>query len=104
VEKKKILIISQYFSPDITAAAFRMESIYQMLKDKCDVTVLATTPHKSKREINEVNTDILRVNIKSKKNSLQYIEFLIKGRKIIKKLKKVHFDFAFVSSPPIFVF
>jgi len=104
VGKKKILMISQYFSPDITAAAYRMESIYQILKDKYNVTVLTTTPHKSEREINEVDNNIHRVNIKSKKNSLQYIEFLIKGRKIIKKLKKEHFDFVFVSSPPIFVF
>jgi len=104
VEKKKILMISQYFSPDITAAAYRMESIYQILKYKYNVTVLTTTPHKSAREINEVDNNIHRVNIKSKKNSLQYIEFLIKGRKIIKKLKKEHVDFVFVSSPPIFVF
>lgn len=97
-------MISQYFAPDITAAAYRMESLYNLLKDKFEVTVLTTTPHKSKREIKEVDNNIHRVNIKSKKNALQYIEFLIKGIKFIKKIKKEHFDFVLISSPPIFVF
>lgn len=101
---KKVLIISQYFTPDITAAAYRIRSIYDILRDKYEVTVVTTTPHKS--EIKEVEFDpkILRIAIKSKKNSLQYVEFIIKARKIIKKFKKDYFDYIFVSSPPISVF
>ena len=44
----KILMVSQYFAPDITAAAFRMSETYQILSDTGhDVRVITAIPHRA---------------------------------------------------------
>lgn len=44
----RILVITQFFSPDITAAAFRMsETVDILLRRGCEVRVVTSYPHKS---------------------------------------------------------
>ena len=44
----KILVISQYFTPDITAAAFRVSESCDLLKEMGhEVNIVTSTPHKS---------------------------------------------------------
>jgi len=104
---KRILLISQYFPPDITAASFRIGELARYLSNsgRFNVEVLTTTPHKS---ISENRQDFIeekkvhRIKIRSKKHGIQYIEFLRGARKLVKSLG--NFDWVFVSSPPISVY
>lgn len=109
---KNILVISQYFRPDITAAAFRIADLYTAFKNNnLDVDVITTYPHKSYiSEFNDTEDNILRININKKFRSkfLKYIYeyFYFMFISIFKsfKLKSKRYDYVFVTSPPIFVF
>lgn len=110
---KNILIISQYFRPDITAAAFRISDLYDTIEkdDNIQAKVITTYPHKSKGNVknNKNEKNILRVkipkliNIPFIKYLFQYFYFVIFA--IIKGifLSNKNFDYIFVSSPPLFV-
>ena len=44
----KVLAISQFYEPDITAAAFRIsETVTHLVDLGYDITVITSTPHKS---------------------------------------------------------
>lgn len=109
---KKILVISQYFRPDITAAAFRIADLYTALKNNnLDVDVITTYPHKSDiTEFNEKEEHILRVNINRKFNNkfikylYEYFYFMIMSIFKSFKFKTKKYDYVFVTSPPIFIF
>ena len=45
--KKRILVISQFYAPDITAAAFRISETAGLLRQDADVKVIAAVPHKA---------------------------------------------------------
>jgi len=46
--KNKILIVTQYFPPDVTAAAFRISETAALLRaGGYDVTILTAHPHRS---------------------------------------------------------
>ena len=54
----KLLVISQYFSPDITAAAYRIsETVDGLNKNGIDVFVITSTPHKSNADSNFKNDE-----------------------------------------------
>lgn len=106
---KKVLLISQYFPPDITAAAFRMGALHSFLLEKgVDADVLTTTPHKFEQTNNvkgvkdDSQKHIFRVPVNSKKHVLQYLEFLVRTRKFAPK--NTQYDWIIVSSPPLSVF
>lgn len=109
---KKILVISQYFRPDITAAAFRIADLYTALKNNnLDVDVITTYPHKSDiTEFNDNEDNIMRVNINKKFNNkfikylYEYFYFMIMSIFKSFKFKKKKYDYVFVTSPPIFIF
>ena len=67
----KILVISQYFDPDITAAANRMsESADILCKAGHEVSVISATPHKSHiKDFVEFDralaANVIRVSLKS---------------------------------------
>ncbi len=111
--KKHILIISQYFPPDITAAAFRIGSLCDfLLQNGYRITVLTSHPHKSNSDNStpppeEACRDLklVRVPINSSNYILQYLTFIIRGfLKILPLAVKNRFDLVFATSPPLSVF
>lgn len=103
----RVLVVSQYFPPDLTAAAFRMGELYKYLsKNGIETEVLTTTPHKidlslQTREHKAVKSGpIYRVPVKSASHLNQYFEFWFGSRKVPQK----SYDWVIVSSPPMSVF
>lgn len=118
----RILIISQYFPPDITAAAFRMGETKDCLERLgFDVRVITAEPHKgiansSFNKYNDIilkdtlNSDVYRVPVKHLYGAglipylMHYMSFvlraLIKGIVILKYNWRP--DIIWASSPPIF--
>jgi len=120
LHKKKILLISQHFYPEIGSAANRMKNIYIELKEKgFDVKVLTLEPRYPSRELYEDQQfwneplidekDIIRIDPSIKKQSgsilkrlYLYLEVMVRFIGTIFK-QKAEFDYIFVTSPPIFV-
>jgi len=114
----KILIITQFFPPDITAAAFRLGDTASLLATAGhEVKVLAGDPHKGSAEgvklsdLVDPSVDIIRCHIKAldKKGMRAYVgHYLSFVRSAISggmKLKKSGWqpDVILCSSPPLFV-
>lgn len=107
----KVLIISQYYKPDITAAAFRISETVSGLKEKnIDVHVITSTPHKSQKVYNldSLDNNITRIKIPYFKKQTkykyvyQYFRFLVGSSIAALRLKKTfNYDLIFASSPPI---
>lgn len=107
----KVLIISQYYKPDITAAAFRISETVSGLKEKnIDVHVITSTPHKSQKVYNldSLDDNITRIKIPYFKKQTkykyvyQYFRFLVGSSIAALRLKKTfNYDLIFASSPPI---
>lgn len=106
-EKRKILIVSQYYTPDITAAAYRMNDMVDSVRDMFDVDIITTYPHKSNAAVENCEENIFRVSITSKSSNRvfrylnEYVGFMLKSIFIYHKLRE-HYDYVFVTSPPIF--
>ena len=109
---KKILIISQYYPPDITAAAFRISETAAILKDDgFSVKVLTAKPHRVKIDSDQIGeeNDVVRVPIRSIESKTvkgyltHYLSFMVYS--FLWGLVKVRsdFDYVIVSSPPLFV-
>ena len=113
----KILIITQFFPPDITAAAFRLGDTASLLATAGhEVKVLAGDPHKGSaegvklRDLVDPSVDIIRCHIKAldKKGMRAYVgHYLSFVRSAISggmKLKKSGWqpDVILCSSPPLF--
>lgn len=111
----KILILSQYFPPDVTAAAYRISETAKLLKDKGhEVVVITSTPHKGGQETLDKSAfnkeEVIRVPVKPlsgqgvKAYLDQYLGFAYKALWESLRLRK-HFsyDVVWVSSPPLFV-
>lgn len=109
--KPRILIFTQYFYPDITAASFRMYELYKyFIRQGFEAEVVTTFPHKSDVKLVEndpQNIHRIKVHFASPKNKLKYIyyylEFVLKSFFHILKNRLYDCDLIFVSSPPIFV-
>ncbi|GGK04653.1 glycosyltransferase WbuB [Lentibacillus kapialis] len=109
--QKKILLISQYFLPDINAASYRMDDLYRALKKQgYDVTVVTAEPQKYVVEEVKDAPDIhrLRLNKVNKKSFMTYVKnyfgFMFKSiYHSLFKLRKTGFDYVMVTSPPLFV-
>jgi glycosyltransferase involved in cell wall biosynthesis len=108
----RILIISQYFKPDITAAAFRISDLVDYLKDHGHNVLLITGyPHKSVVQNYNYSTerDIVRIKIPDVKKKgfisyfKHYFSFMLQSTWQAYKNKKWQYDIIFVSSPPLFV-
>lgn len=111
----KILILSQYYPPDVTAAAYRISETARLLKERGhDVVVITSTPHKGGQEtLNESafsKEEVIRVPVQPlsglgvKAYLDQYLGFAFKALWEALRLRK-HFsyDVVWVSSPPLFV-
>jgi glycosyltransferase involved in cell wall biosynthesis len=106
----QVLVISQYFPPDITAAAFRAsETVAILRKDGFGVRVLTAVPHKARAGDGDDDCDIIRVPIYKMKDGslksylLHYISFMISSFLwgLVKVRSKV--DYVIATSPPLFV-
>lgn len=109
----KVLVVSQFYTPDITAAAFRIsETVAHLRNFGNEVEVVTTFPHKSEN-INEASISkkgVHRVHLPDteSKGFLGYIylylsfmaKSIIKGYSVGKQQKP---DVVWASSPPIFV-
>ncbi|MCF8011390.1 MAG: glycosyltransferase family 4 protein [Clostridiales bacterium] len=109
MQKKKVLLITQYYPPDITAAAFRMQDMVNALH-KCnyEVEIITTIPHKVTigQEINDEDF-VHRIKVPEGKKGFvarvsNYVSFaviaILKGIMI-----RGRFDLVIVSSPPLFL-
>lgn len=111
----KILILSQYFPPDVTAAAYRISETARILKERGhDVVVITSTPHKGGHEnLNESafrKEEVIRVSVQPlsgqgvKAYLGQYLGFAFKALWEALRLRKhFNYDVVWVSSPPLFV-
>jgi glycosyltransferase involved in cell wall biosynthesis len=109
----RILIISQYFSPDITAAAFRIGETADILAENGhSVSVICAKPHRSKGEEGDAdgNYPVKRIGILPLNKGgmaayiLHYFSFVIgaifSGIGIVRRFKP---DIVWTTSPPLFV-
>lgn len=109
----KILAVSQFYTPDITAAAFRVaETVDDLQELGNEVEVVTTFPHKSKisGDIESGKNGVHRVHLPGTENKgflgyiYLYLSFffksIFKGLRIGLKQKP---DVVWASSPPIFV-
>ncbi|MBC1522363.1 glycosyltransferase family 4 protein [Listeria aquatica] len=116
--KKRILIITQNFPPEIGSAANRMKGICQALNEVADVTVWTTEPHYPQKDLyrqadfwEELPQDIKIRRIKTTsanfeqnflRRFLLYLEVLFCFFKLIIRETETY-DIVFVTSPPLSV-
>lgn len=104
---KKVLIVSQYFPPDITAASFRMGELSKFLFEsgKVEIEVLTTTPHRIVLQSAQdycPESRVHRVKVNQSGRLREYFTFLLGGKRVLRESKDC--DWILVSSPPISVF
>ena len=118
--KKRLLVISQNFYPEIGSAGNRIKNIYQLLNEQYEVHVLTTEasyPNKKlyvekqfwhDRELNE-DEHIHRVKVANRKYTrsmfnrlLYYLEMMCRMIWMI-LFSKSRYDAVLVTSPPIFL-
>ena len=110
----KILIIAQYYNPDITAAASRITETADLLCETGhNVTVVTATPHKSNVSDYDVYDEnalatILRVKVGAGPQQgawgliKQYLGFSIGALlKVVRNLRVISPDIIWISSPPL---
>ena len=120
MSKKRILIISQNFYPEIGSAGNRIKNIYQLLKSMYEVDVLTTEASYPNKKLyvdedfwydQKLNEDehIYRVKITNRKYTksmfnrlLYYVEMMMRMIWMI-LFSKNKYDTVFVTSPPIFL-
>ncbi|MGM0599433.1 MAG: glycosyltransferase family 4 protein [Candidatus Rifleibacteriota bacterium] len=108
---EKILIISQFYYPDVTACAFRIKETAEWLSNQgLEVHVIAGEPHKGQidnKEIDDGNIKVTRVPLfkyegGGKWNYIRhYLSFMLGAIKASFKHKGT-FDIVWASSPPLF--
>jgi len=111
--RKKILVISQFYAPDITAAAFRISETVGLLRQDADVRVITAVPHKAQAEAAAARDDtgVVRVAIRPYQGGgpfnyiMHYLSFVLTATWAGVKLKRSGWrpDIIWVSSPPLFV-
>lgn len=107
--KLKILMVSQFYYPDITACAFRMHETATLLTQMGhEVHVIGGEPHKAQLEgeIDDGGLRVLRVNlyknISGKWNYIRhYMSFMLGAIRAARQLDK-DYDVVWASSPPLF--
>ncbi len=110
-----ILVISQFYSPDITAAAFRIRETVDLLKNAGhDVRVITAEPHKSDRDADRLadqREGVRRVYVSpihngGMRNHLNHYFSFVRGSLwvgIRQRFGSWRPDVIWASSPPLFV-
>jgi glycosyltransferase involved in cell wall biosynthesis len=110
----RILVISQYFPPDITAAAYRIGDTCKLLKEwGHEVRVVTTTPHKGgvdEAKIGLLPEEIHRIEVMplEKRTARAYIEqylgFVVRAFFAAMRLRRTFdYDVVWATSPPLFM-
>jgi glycosyltransferase involved in cell wall biosynthesis len=108
---KRILIISQFYYPDVTACAFRIKETADWLAGHgCDVHVIAGEPHKGKldnQKIEDGQIKVTRVRLakcqgKGKWNYIRHYLSFMSGAVYHARFHRGKFDVVWASSPPLF--
>jgi glycosyltransferase involved in cell wall biosynthesis len=109
----KILIISQYFAPDITAAAYRITDTYRLLRQTGhEVRVITSTPHKGGVDNDALlalgANDLLRVEVRPLGSRSvgaylsQFFGFVWRAFfQAIRVRRTFDYDVVWASSPPL---
>jgi glycosyltransferase involved in cell wall biosynthesis len=111
-KRYKILIVSQYYYPDVTAAAFRIKETADILCSKGHrVAVITAKPHKgiihSSGKIDDANVEVIRLPIikyygKGKWNYLaHYTSFMCNALFYYLVNFRRKYDFVYATSPPL---
>lgn len=111
-ERPRVLLITQYYPPDLVAASFRMKDMVLSLEDcGCEVTVITSFPHRVVVD-GEINSDneknILRIRVpKAGKSFLSrinnYTYFALNSALKAVFGTRGKYDVVIVSSPPLFL-
>jgi glycosyltransferase involved in cell wall biosynthesis len=111
----KILCISQYFTPDVTAAAYRISESVDLLRvSGHEVYVITSYPHKSdvklEKDAEKAESHVTRLPVSAIRGSgirgylEQYLGFALRSLFAAMRLQKEHrFDVVWASSPPLFI-
>ena len=107
----KVLIVTQFYYPDVTACAFRMQETALLLANMgCEVHVIAGEPHKGQlagQVIDDGPVKVSRVKLikyegRGKWNYIaHYLSFMFAAIKATRR-HPGHFDVIWASSPPLF--
>ncbi len=107
----RVLIITQFYYPDVTACAFRMQETATMLAEMgCEVHVIAGEPHKGQIDGQSIDDGRIRVSRvplikyegRGKWNYIaHYLSFMFGAIRAAGR-HKGRFDVIWASSPPLF--
>ncbi len=107
----KVLIVTQFYYPDVTACAFRMQETAKLLSQMgCEVHVVAGEPHKGQIEGQQIDDGQIKVSrVKLLKYAghgkwnyiAHYLSFMFGAIKAARR-HPGHFDIVWASSPPLF--
>ncbi len=107
----RILIISQFYYPDVTACAFRIHETALLLRQMgCEVEIIAGEPHKGQadnQKIDDQGIKVSRVKLLQHANGgkwayiAHYLSFMFGAIKLSAR-HKGHFDIVWATSPPLF--
>jgi glycosyltransferase involved in cell wall biosynthesis len=108
----KILIVSQYYQPDVTAAAFRIKETADILSSKGHkISVITAQPHKgiihSAKKLDDANIKVMRLPIikyygKGKWNYLaHYASFMLNALFAYLVNFGQKYDVVYATSPPL---
>lgn len=110
-KKQRILVISQFYEPDITAAAFRIGETVTLLRNVADVRVITAVPHKAQvsKRLGPDDPGVIRVSIWQYQGGgaanyvMHYLSFVVTavwaGAKLA--LSGWRADVIWASSPPL---
>lgn len=111
--KKKILVIAQFYAPDITAGAFRISETVGLLRKDADVRVITAVPHKAQAEAagDRSEEGVVRAWIRPYEGGgafnyiAHYFSFVVTAIAAGIRLRRSGWrpDVIWVSSPPLFV-
>ena len=106
----RVLFVTQFYYPDVTACAFRMQETAQLLSQMgCEVEVIAGEPHKGdlKQKINDGSIKVSRVKLLKSSGAgkwnyiAHYLSFMFGAIKASRRHRGT-FDVVWASSPPLF--
>ena len=108
----KILLLSYYFEPDLSAGSFRMKALTESLKKRnIQLKIITTQPNrytnyskKAKTFERNFNYEILRVNVPKHSGSMlsQAISFAAYYKFVMHEIKKEDYDLVFSTSSRLF--